>query len=71
MRHHNSSTRLLLSTVGSAFVAGLLPTAASAQDAEQAKKSDDEIIVTAQKREQALSDVSLSVSAIGAEKLAE
>jgi iron complex outermembrane receptor protein len=71
MRHHNSSTRLLLSTVGSAFVAGLLPTAASAQDAEQAKKSDDEIIVTAQKREQALSDVSLSVSAIGAETLAE
>lgn len=31
----------------------------------------NEIIVTAQKREQALSDVSLSVSAVGAEKLAE
>jgi iron complex outermembrane recepter protein len=71
MRHSNRSTRLLLSTVGLAFVAGLQPTAAWAQDAEQAKKSDDEIIVTAQKREQALSDVSLSVSAIGGETLAE
>ena len=37
---------------------------------EQGEESDSVILVTAQKREQELSDVSLSVSAVGAEQLA-
>ena len=52
----------------------LAPGIALAQDepvaADPAGESDGEILVTAQKREQALSDVSLSVSAVGAEQLA-
>lgn len=71
MRKFNNSSRLLLCAAGAALSVGLAPTAAWAQDEEQAKKSDDQIIVTAQKREQALSDVSLSVSAVSAETLAE
>ncbi|WP_159791649.1 TonB-dependent receptor [Croceibacterium salegens] len=50
-----------------------MPSAAFAQDEEQAEQAEygNDIIVTAQKREQSLSDVSLSVSAIGADQLAE
>lgn len=40
-------------------------------DAEAAETDTGEIIVTAQRREQTLSDVSLSVSAVGADTLAE
>lgn len=71
MRKHKVPARLLACAAGSALIAATAPAAASAQDADQAQKSDDEIIVTAQKREQALSDVSLSVSAVTADTLAE
>jgi iron complex outermembrane receptor protein len=48
-----------------------LPTAAMAQGTGAATEAEaDEIIVTAQKREQSLSDVSLSVSAVGSQALA-
>jgi iron complex outermembrane receptor protein len=48
-----------------------LPTAAMAQSTGLATEAEaDEIIVTAQKREQSLSDVSLSVSAVGSQALA-
>ena len=66
----NTAFRLRLAgRVGlGALAAGLLTAApARAQDAAD----DSMIVVTAQKREQALSDVSLSVSAVGGEALAE
>jgi len=69
MNRHTKSVRLLLTAAGIAVAAGIMPGAAWAQDAEEG--SDNEIIVTAQKREQNLSDVSLSVSAVGGETLAE
>ena len=60
--------RRLLS--GSAIVAGavalVFAAPAAAQDEAATASEDAEILVTAQKREQALSDVSLSVSAVGA-----
>jgi iron complex outermembrane receptor protein len=52
-----------------AVACALSPTSAYAQDTDS--ESDDAIIVTAQKREQALSDVSLSVSAVGEDRLVE
>ncbi|NJS13293.1 MAG: hypothetical protein HC788_00330 [Sphingopyxis sp.] len=45
-----------------AISVGLIPTAVSAQEAED--KADGEIIVTAQRREQAIIDVPLSVTAL-------
>jgi iron complex outermembrane recepter protein len=68
--------RRLLATAASLSAAGLLfPQVALAQDeptpAEEVEEDGGTILVTAQKREQALSDVSLSVSAIGAETLAQ
>lgn len=64
-----------------ALMGTLAPTAAQAQDAgptgeatpaaDDATPANDEIIVTAQKREQRLSEVSLSVSAVGAAALEE
>ena len=64
--------RRLLS--GSAIVAGavalVFAAPAAAQDEAATASEDAEILVTAQKREQALSDVSLSVSAVGADELA-
>jgi iron complex outermembrane recepter protein len=71
MSYLGKSARLLFGTAGIACTGALIPSAASAQDIEQADQPQNEIIVTAQKREQALSDVSLSVSAIGGETLAE
>ncbi len=64
-RLNNSASRLVWAGSAAALVA-LLPASAYAQEA-----GDDgsEIVVTAQKRAQALSDVSLSVSAVGAEQL--
>jgi iron complex outermembrane recepter protein len=60
--------RLIQSAAAFALFA---PATAFAQDASEGAKNDGEIIVTAQKREQSLSDVSLSVSAVGQEQLAE
>src|SRR5688572_22359857 len=76
-RHH------LLVTTGSLLALGALaPGAAWAQDdtgatqppatgsaQPQAARTEEEIFVTAQRREQALSDVSLSVTAIGGDNL--
>jgi iron complex outermembrane receptor protein len=68
-KHH------LLASVASALAFGaFVSTPAMAQDeaeAAQSPDSSDEILVTAQKREQALSDVSLAVTAIGEERLVE
>src|SRR5688500_4841413 len=68
-------SRRLLATAASLAAAGALPQAALAQDEpapaeEPAEEDSGTILVTAQKREQVLSDVSLSVSAVGAEQLA-
>jgi iron complex outermembrane receptor protein len=52
-----------------ASAAFCLATPAWAQDAAAEEASANDIVVTAQKREQSLSDVSLSVSAIGSERL--
>jgi len=65
----------LLGTAAFGAAAALAPQTALAQDEavtaeEPVAAEGGEILVTAQKREQALSDVSLSVSAVGAEQLA-
>ena len=54
----------------SALALAALPSVAMAQTAAGAAKDDGEIVVTAQKREQSLSDVSVSVTAVTADKLA-
>ena len=46
-------------------------TAALAQDASEAASDSDEIVVTAQRREQSLLDVPLAVSALGGDDLAQ
>jgi len=76
MRHPGNSARFLITSAAIALAVGLTPAAALAQDTEQdaetnATNNNGEIVVTAQKREQALSDVSLAVSAVGADRLAE
>jgi len=66
--------RSLLATVSALAIGVVTPVAAFAQDAVEATEADtnsDTILVTAQKREQALSDVSLAVSAIGEDRLVE
>jgi iron complex outermembrane receptor protein len=70
MRNKISLTHALSA---SAFaVASLAPGAALAQDQQPAAAAEgDAIIVTAQKREQALSDVSLAVTAVGEQRLVE
>lgn len=69
MRFTGSFTRAMLLASAAAFTA--VP--AMAQDAPQDQASDEtangDIIVTAQKREQALQDVPLAISAIGAERI--
>jgi len=59
----------LLASAGAAMAATACPAALHAQETTAAENPP--IIVTAQKREQELSDVSLSVSAVGADTLAE
>ncbi len=67
------SSRLRSSGAGLALAVAIAPVAAQAQEesSDGGRGLGNEIIVTAQKREQSLSDVSLSVSAVGAEALAE
>jgi len=71
----NGSTQTrLLGTTAMALAAGILaPSTALAQDEPAATEGEasGEIIVTAQKREQALSDVSLAVTAVPEERLVE
>ncbi len=69
--------RLLATATGMAALGILTPGAARAQDAPAAAQqpparaeSSTDIVVTAQRREQRLSDVSLSVTAVGGETLA-
>ena len=71
MRKINTIARRRLFATAS-VVAGLalMPSAAFAQAAADESADNGEIIVTAQKRQQALSDVSLSVSAVDADTLA-
>lgn len=67
----NAPIRAILLGTASGLLALAAP--AQAQEAEtEAKEAADsgEIVVTAQKREQSLSDVSLSVSAVGGDQLA-
>ena len=66
-QHASTGKRSLFKGIA-AFVLGGLAGAAQAQDDEPSQL--EEIIVTAQKRAQSLSDVSLSVSAVGADTLA-
>lgn len=73
MFFQRASARLLVRTSMFAAAAFAVSQPALAQDAAQEATSDDiggEIIVTAQKRAQSLSDVSLSVTAVGTETLA-
>ncbi|MBB4613199.1 TonB-dependent receptor [Novosphingobium taihuense] len=73
MFFQRASARLLARTSMFAAAAFALSQPALAQDAAQEAAADDiggEIIVTAQKRAQSLSDVSLSVAAVGTEQLA-
>ena len=63
------SVRRLLQGAAVAVVLAAAPAWGQTAEADSGA-ADGEIIVTAQKREQALSDVSLSVSAVGAETLA-
>ncbi|MDP3549482.1 MAG: TonB-dependent receptor [Novosphingobium sp.] len=73
MLTHRASARLLARTSIVAAAAFAIAQPAFAQDAAQQAADEGvgtEIIVTAQKRAQSLSDVSLSVSAVGTEALA-
>ena len=71
MRNESTAYRRLLLGATALVAVAALPTVAFAQEAaEDDAEASGEIIVTAQKRAQSLSDVSLSVSAVGADKLA-
>src|SRR5262245_47122689 len=68
--------RLMATAVSASAVVAIMPASAFAQDQQGAAQASEApssgaIIVTAQKREQALSDVSLAVTAIGDERLVE
>jgi len=72
MGYSRNSRGLLLATAGVSLAAAAFPEALHAQEATATDATTGtSIIVTAQKREQALSDVSLAVSAIGEERLVE
>ena len=58
-------------TLSAAALALCAPATAFAQDASDGASKDGEIIVTAQKREQSLQDVSVAVSAVSGDDLAE
>ncbi len=68
-----SSGRLGLLSTGAtiAIATALLPNIAQAQSDDAAVDNDNAIIVTANKREQNLQDVSAAISAVGAERLAD
>jgi outer membrane receptor protein involved in Fe transport len=75
MREHRGRSNFRASLAASAMLLVALPVAADAQDAsaesqDDAETNSGEIVVTAQKREQRLQDVGLSVSAFGSEALA-
>src|SRR5688500_2601182 len=62
--------RLLRGAATIAIGALALPVAAAAQEALDAKASDpNEIVVTAQKREERLQDVPISISIVGGEQM--
>ena len=63
----NRSVRAMV--LGTAALAALSPTAPIWAQEAAIEQADDDIVVTAQKREQSLSDVSLSVSAVGGDQL--
>jgi iron complex outermembrane recepter protein len=66
-----TKTKLCLMITAAPMIALLLPTSAMAQEAAAEENAGiDEIIVTAQRREQNLQDVPISVSAFGAEQIA-
>jgi iron complex outermembrane recepter protein len=65
-----NKTKLCLMMTATPMIALLLPTTATAQaTAAEESAGIDEIIVTAQRREQNLQDVPISVSAFGAEQI--
>lgn len=59
-------TKLL---AGAALAMAAIPSVALAQDAPTADAGDDEIVVTARKREERLQDVPISVTAVSGETL--
>lgn len=63
----NRSVRAMV--LGTAALAALSPAAPLWAQEAAIEQADDDIVVTAQKREQSLSDVSLSVSAVGGDQL--
>jgi iron complex outermembrane receptor protein len=62
--------RIVCNASASVLTLALSSVSAMAQDSAANETDDNAIIVTAQKREQALSDVSLSITAVGADQLA-
>jgi len=64
MRISRLSARYLTTASVAAVLMAGLASPAMAQDSDEAIAEEGEIIVTAQKRAQSLSDVSLSVSAV-------
>ena len=68
---HLSRTRHFLAGASAFAVLAGLPAVALAQDGEAAAEDDNRIIVTANKREQDLQDVSLAISAFESETLTD
>ena len=75
MRKNITFKHAMLATTSLAIAGAFAPASASAQEQAAAAPGEgpasSEIIVTAQKREQALSDVSLAVTAVGEDRLVE
>jgi iron complex outermembrane receptor protein len=67
---HAKADSMIGASIAAMAAVALVASPAQAQDSEATAQVDD-IVVTAQKRTQALSDVSLSVSAVGSARLAE
>jgi iron complex outermembrane recepter protein len=67
---HAKAHSMIGASIAAMAAVALVASPAQAQDSEATAQVDD-IVVTAQKRTQALSDVSLSVSAVGSARLAE
>jgi iron complex outermembrane recepter protein len=66
-----STARVNLWATAASILAGMAVTPAIAQDAAEEETGISEIFVTAQRREENLQDVPISVSAFGAEQIAE